>query len=179
MAAGDTRIRLCGRLEVLWNGARVESSLRGRQGRLLFAYLVLHRHRPVRRDELVAAVWPDEAAAGAEASLAPLLSRLRRTVGTEHLEGRGELTLVLPAGGWVDVEALAAAVERARAAVGAGDWAAGASAAGEALAIAEQGLLPGLEAPWIDELRRQHEEVRVEILELVARAGAGAGAGGA
>ncbi len=51
---GATRISLCGRLSVELEGARPE--LPGRQGRLLFAYLVLQRGRPVRRDELVEAL---------------------------------------------------------------------------------------------------------------------------
>jgi len=34
-------------------GEQREAAFRGRQGRLLFAYLALHRGRPVRRDELV------------------------------------------------------------------------------------------------------------------------------
>ena len=46
------RVHLCGRLQVEWDGERLEAAIPGRQGRLLFAYLTLHRERPVRRDEL-------------------------------------------------------------------------------------------------------------------------------
>src|SRR3954463_11699190 len=52
-----TRIHLCGRLIVELQGRRLEESLRGRQGRLLFAYLALNRDRPVRPDELAEALW--------------------------------------------------------------------------------------------------------------------------
>ena len=60
MGSGSARIHLCGRLVVEWDGERLERDLPGRQGRLLFAYLVLHRERPVRRDELIEALWSEE-----------------------------------------------------------------------------------------------------------------------
>ncbi|MEA2172220.1 MAG: family transcriptional regulator, regulator of embCAB operon, partial [Solirubrobacteraceae bacterium] len=53
----QTCIALCGRLAATVDGVAVEERLRGRQGRLLFAYLVLHRDRAVRRDELLEAIW--------------------------------------------------------------------------------------------------------------------------
>ena len=70
-----TRIQLCGRLIVELQGRRLEDTLRGRQGRLLFAYLALHRDRPVRRDELAEALWSGKGAPPAyESLLAPPLS---------------------------------------------------------------------------------------------------------
>ena len=45
-------IHLCGHLRLTMSGAAQELALRGRQGRLLFAFLVLHRGRPVPRDAL-------------------------------------------------------------------------------------------------------------------------------
>ena len=157
---------------MLWNGAEIEQGLRGRQGRLLFAFLVLNRGRATRRDEVVEAVWPDEGApAGVEGHLAPLLSRLRKLLGAEHLEGRRDIRLLLPEGAYVDMEAAAADVERARAAIAAGDGPGGWEAARAALAVAERGLLPGLEAPWIEERRAELGDLRIEALELAARSG--------
>src|SRR5882757_3036610 len=49
----------------------------GRQGRLLFAYLVLNRHRLTSRDELVEALWPHELPTASEAGLNALISKLR------------------------------------------------------------------------------------------------------
>ena len=43
-------------------GERLEDALPGNQGRLLFAYLVLHRDRPVRRDELLEVLWSGDVA---------------------------------------------------------------------------------------------------------------------
>src|ERR1700680_356171 len=56
----STKIQLCGPYVVELEGRRVEQALPGRQGRLLFAYLVLNRDRPVGREELVEAVWSQE-----------------------------------------------------------------------------------------------------------------------
>ena len=50
-------------------GERREAHLRGRQGRLAFAYLVLHRARPVRRDELIEALWAHEGAPPSDTAL--------------------------------------------------------------------------------------------------------------
>src|SRR3712207_992071 len=105
MAAGATRIQLCGRLEAIIEGTRYEDRLRGRQGRLLFAFLVLNRERPVRRDELAEAVGVSD-----DAHLAPPLSRLRSALGAGRIQGRTELTLLLPRDAWVDWEVAAAAL---------------------------------------------------------------------
>jgi len=149
-------------------GRRLEDTLRGRQGRLLFAYLALHRDRPVRRDELAEALWSGKGAPPASDSLlAPPLSRLRKALGPGVLEGRSELQLILPPDAWIDWEAAHAQLRRARET---DDW----EAAREAAEIAERGLLPGLEAPWIDERRGELADLRVEALETAARVGASA-----
>ena len=67
------RIQLCGLFRIDADGRPLEASLPGRQGRMLFAYLVLNRVRPVPRDELFEALWPDSVPAQATASLSVLL----------------------------------------------------------------------------------------------------------
>ena len=128
-----TRIQLCGRLLVEWSGERIERALPGRQGRLLFCYLVLHRHRPVRRDELVAALWADDEAVSGPALLAAPLSRLRKVLGPDRIEGRDELTLVLPDDAVIDWEGVGDGLSRASAAIRADDPAAALAAARAAL----------------------------------------------
>ena len=108
-------IHLCGELRVELAGERREAQLRGRQGRLAFAYLVLHRARPVRRDELIEALWAHEGAPPSDTALAPVLSRLRRAIEPAVLEGRDTLRLVFPEPVWVDVEAIAGHLAAARA----------------------------------------------------------------
>jgi DNA-binding SARP family transcriptional activator len=150
-------IHLCGELRVEFAGARREAQLRGRQGRLAFAYLVLHRARPVRRDELIEALWAHEGAPPSDTALAPVLSRLRRAVEPAVLEGRDTLRLVFPAPVWVDVEAISGYLAAARAGLDA-------NAAQVAATLAEPGLLPDLDAPWLSGLRADLEEQRIEAL---------------
>ena len=174
MSTGSARIHVCGRLVVEWDGERLERDLPGRQGRLLFAYLVLNRDRPVRRDELIEALWSEEGPPPTgDSLLAPPLSRLRKAIGASRLEGRAELSLALPADAWIDWEVARAGLLTARAAIQRGDWRGAWDPALEAVAIAEGGLLPGLEAIWIDERRRELSDLRVEALEAIAAIGVG------
>jgi DNA-binding SARP family transcriptional activator len=158
-------IHLCGHLRLTMSGVAHELGLRGRQGRLLFAFLVLHRARPVPRDALVEALWGEDGLPPSEGALAPVLSRLRRAIEPATVEGRDSLALVLPEPAWVDVEVARDAVKRARAAAAPSDRL---THAQEAMAIAEPGLLPGLEAPWLAAERDALEHLRVEALELAA-----------
>ncbi len=172
---GDTRIQLCGRLVVEVAGRRLEGKLPGRQGRLLVAYLAASRARRATRAELVDALWPDGAPDAVEASLASLLSKLRRVIGGETLEGRAELRLSLPADAWIDVEAAGVAVHRAESAVALGEWERAWAPARAALYTANRGFLPGYEAPWIEERRRKLDDLRVRALEAVGTSGLGMG----
>src|SRR3954469_22228738 len=136
----------------------------------------MNRDRPVRRDELVEALWAEDGQpASGDALLRPPLSRLRKALGEGRLEGRSELTLVLPEGAWVDWEAAHEGLRRTRTALGASDFRTALDSATEAAEIAGRGLLPGLEADWIDERRRELSDLRVEALEALAVAGAALG----
>jgi DNA-binding SARP family transcriptional activator len=77
LEAGSTRIQLCGLLKADIEGRSVAPSLRGRQGRILLAYLVLNRGKAVSRDDLIASIWPDAPPADPPAALRTQLSRLR------------------------------------------------------------------------------------------------------
>src|SRR5215218_1768258 len=118
---GATRIQLCGRLVVELNGRRVENALPGAKGRLLFAYLVLNRDRRLSRDELLTAVYGDEASPDQQPSLSVLLSKLRSVIGQELLAGRSEIELVLLRDAFIDVEAAREALHRAESHVAAGE----------------------------------------------------------
>jgi len=118
-----TRIQLCGRLVVELNGRRVEDALPGPKGKLLFAYLVLNRDRRISRDELLAAVYGEDASPDQHPSLSVLLSKLRNVIGHELLSGRSEIELVLPRDAFVDVEAAREALHRAESHIAAGEWA--------------------------------------------------------
>jgi DNA-binding SARP family transcriptional activator len=166
-----TRVQLCGRLSVEFDGVEIVTALRGRQVRLLLAYLVINRDRRVGREELIGAVWPETAPRSQDAALRTLLSRLRSVAGADVLVGRDELTLALPEPAWIDLEAAAAELEGAGEALERGDPRTAWAHAQIPLNIAGRGLLPGAQAPWLEPLRRDLTQVRLQALEIVGRAG--------
>jgi DNA-binding SARP family transcriptional activator len=169
------RIQLCGLFRIDADGRTLEASLPGRQGRMLFAYLVLNRARPVPRDELFEALWPDSVPAQATASLSVLLSKLRAALVPARIEGRSELHLVLPVPTQVDVEHALESVHSAETAVAVGDWRRAWAPAKAACYVAERPLLVDCEAPWLDEWRRRLGDVHVRALECYAAACLGIG----
>jgi SARP family transcriptional regulator, regulator of embCAB operon len=172
---GETRIQLCGRLLVRLDGRRLEDELAGSKGQLLFAYLVLNRLRRSGRDELLIAVYGEEATADHNPRLSVLLSKLRRVIGPELLTGRAQLELVLPAGAFVDVEAALDGLHRAESHVAVGEWAEAWGPAGIAYHVASRPLLHGHDQPWLDEWRRRLDDVRLRGLECFAEARLGLG----
>ena len=155
-------------------GRRLETTLPGRQGRQLFAYLVLNRHRLAGRDELVEALWPNQPSAG-ETGLNPLISKLRKALGADVVDGRSSLRLRLDADARVDVEVAEAAVHKAESRVALGDDAAAWGPSLVALFIAEREFLPGDEAAWIDDQRTRLGEIGRRALEAYALAALGTG----
>ena len=168
------RVHICGALAIERDGQRLDGMLPGRQGRLLFTYLVVNRHRLVSRDEVAEALWREPDPAAVDARLNPLVSKLRRVFGADSVDGRSALRLCLP-DAWVDLEAAAEAIHRAESAVAQRDWARAWGPALTALFAAERGFLPGEDAPWIDETRRQLDELRLRALECYAAAALGLG----
>jgi DNA-binding SARP family transcriptional activator len=169
------RIQLCGRLVVRLGARRVEAALPGGKGRLLFAYLVLNRLRQVDRDQLLDAVYGEEASLDHQPRLSVLLSRLRSVVGSELLSGRSQIELVLPPDVFVDVEAALEALHRAESHVAAREWAEAWGPAGIAYHVASRPLLAGHDRPWLDEWRRRLDDVRLRGLECFAAARLGLG----
>lgn len=165
-----TTIQLCGRFVVELEGRRVESALPGRQGRLLFAFLVLNRDRAVSRGELVDAVWSRDPPRDPADALAALLSKVRAALGEGYLQGRSELVLVLPTEAFVDVERALAGLHQAESACALADWPRAWGASLAAQMVAGRELLGDYEAEWIDEWRRTLEDVRSRSLECYARA---------
>ena len=172
-------IRLCGPVGLDQDGRSRAAALPGRQGRLLFAYLVLNRDRDCGRAELIDLLWPERPPAAADSALSALLSKLRRALGEGVLAGRSELRLVPPGPIDVDVEVAAAAAARAEAAIDANDWGASAAAAREVLGVDLQTFLPDCDGPWVAECRRELDTVRVRALEVAGRGRSAPGRPGA
>jgi DNA-binding SARP family transcriptional activator len=160
---------------VEWDGERLDARLPGRQGRLLFACLVLNRHRLTSRDELAAAIWPRQPPSAADAGLNALISKLRKILGPGVIDGRASVRLGLGDGAWVDVEVAEQAAHRAESQAALGDWKRAWGPSLTALFIAEREFLPGEEAPWIDGQRQHMAEVRLRALEVYAVAALGIG----
>ncbi len=147
------------------DGRPVEDLLPGRQGRLLFVYLVLNRTRAVRRDELAEAVWPAGPPAAPEVALRALLSKLRSALGEGTVEGRDAVRLCLPPSASVDIEVANAAMHRAESALARGEWTSAWGPAQVALFTAGRELLAGEDVPWIDEQRRALADLHLRALE--------------
>jgi hypothetical protein len=92
-------------------------------GRLLLAYLALNRFRRIDREELLTAVYAEEATPRPSPRLSVLFSKLRHVGGPELLVGRSDSKLVLPPDAFVDVEAALEALHRAESHVANCEWA--------------------------------------------------------
>src|ERR1044072_5704817 len=90
-STAHTYVQLCGNLVVELRGRRIEQRLPSRQGRAVFAFLVLLRPRAVGRDELIEAIWAGTPPKDHAAALTVLLSKLRAAVGADVLVGRGSV----------------------------------------------------------------------------------------
>ena len=170
VSAHPVRIQICGALAVERDGERLEALLPGRQGRLLFTYLVVNRHRHIPRQEVAEALWREPDPVAVDARLNPLLSKLRRVFGLNAVEGGSTIHLVLP-GAWVDLEAAAEAIHRAESSIVQQEWLRAWPSALTALMVAEREFLPGEGALWVDEIRHEMTELRLRALECYAAAG--------
>lgn len=165
-AMGDlARVQLCGTFAVELSGRRIDHLLRGRQGRLLFAYLVLSRLQPVSRSVLVDALWGDDRPLNVGGALNALISKTRAVVGGEVLRGRSELILALPDPAYVDVEVALSMLHAAESAVAMSAWRQAWSPALSALFVVQRTFLPEAEAPWAEVWRRRLGDVRIRALE--------------
>jgi DNA-binding SARP family transcriptional activator len=163
-------VQLCGTFAVELAGRRVDQALPGRQGRLLFAYLVLSRLQRVPRDALVDALWGDSPPATAGAALSVVISKVRAAVGPDVLRGRTELSLALPEPAYVDVETAASALHAAESAVAQRDWRRAWTLSLTAQFVARRGFLPETDAAWAQAWRRRLAETRSRALECYATA---------
>lgn len=164
-----TQIELCGSLRADIGGRQMTARLPGRQGRSLFAFLVVNRHRPVSRHELHQVLWPQNLPEAPETGLSTVLARVRRVVGDGVIEGRAELGLNLDPDAQIDVERAVADAQEAECALAEGDSHAAIASADAALQTIARPLLPGLEGTWIDDLQTELTDFEPGQLEVVAR----------
>ena len=173
----NIRIYLTGRVAIEVDGSVVvdERRLRGRQGRLLFAYLVCERPRPVSKDELAAVVWPSDLSASWEGALSALVSRLATVLSSGPLEARGvtlsrgfgQYRLHLPADVWIDMEAGLSALDRAEAALRTGQRGSLLGAATVAATIARRPFLTGVDGFWVESQRSRLSRQLLRALDCL------------
>jgi DNA-binding SARP family transcriptional activator/ABC-type branched-subunit amino acid transport system substrate-binding protein len=159
-----------------------EQRFPGRQGRIVFAYLAAQNGRPVPRDELADLLWDDELPATWVKALGVLMTKLRSLLEECGIDGSTALTsafgcykLTLPPGSWIDVDAALEALERAEAELAVGDVVEAKTQAGIAAVLARRIFLPGEDAAWVEEKRRELHEVLVRAVECLRDASFGAG----
>jgi SARP family transcriptional regulator, regulator of embCAB operon len=151
-----------------------ERRLIGRQGRLVFAFLVGEHLRAVSRDELAEELWLDSQPPSWERSLSALISKLRALLASAGIPGValtgsfGHYQLLLSADVWIDVEAASEAIDRAESALR-GDrpqeawgW------AQVAYQISRRSFLLGEDGPWVTLKRSELREVLVRAHECLS-----------
>jgi YVTN family beta-propeller protein len=177
------RITLAGRVSIAAGENEVrEERLAGRQGRLLFAYLVIERGRPVPRDELADVLWGASPPATWEKGLTVLVSRLRAALADSTLGGGSALSnalgcyrLELPDRTWVDIEAATAATREAAAALVDGRLDAALTRGTNALEVLRRPFLAGDEGLWVEAKRRELADVADEAFACCVDANLAAG----
>jgi peptide/nickel transport system substrate-binding protein len=171
-------VSVAGRLSIRSDGVLIdEERFPGRQGRLVFAYLVANEGRPVLRADLAEALWGEALPATWEKALGVIASKLRALIGECGLDGGKALTaafgcycLVLPEGTWVDIIAAAEAADAAEAALSADRLETAKGEAARAVSLARRPLLPGEEGSWVERERRKLSDVLVRALECLSDA---------
>jgi DNA-binding SARP family transcriptional activator len=174
------RIYLCGRLAI----ERGETILRerdfpARQGRRLWAFLVLRRRGPAGREDLAEAIWGDAIPDAWDSTLNALISRIRamlRPLPDVAIRGEiGRYQLILPGSVVIDHERARAALHTAETALRREDWPLALSESRVAMEIAARGFLDGEEGPWIEGQRRALADLRLHATEASIEADLGRG----
>lgn len=172
------KIFLAGRVAAESDGAVLdESGFPGRQGRLLFACLVLARGKPVTRHELAGVLWDDVPPTSWQSALRVLVSKLRRSLaGLAELEATGGgYRLELPPAIWVDVLAAETAVHEAEDGLAAGELDAAVAAGTLAESLLCERFMPGDDGAWVLTRRRELDAARIRALDVLADASLRAG----
>jgi SARP family transcriptional regulator, regulator of embCAB operon len=156
------RVYLCGRVMVECPERLVcDSDLAGRQGRLLFAYLMSRSGQPVSKADVMRALWDDKRPPSADTALNAVVSKLRsalRRVGVVPPDGIscdvGTYRCAIQ-DAWIDLETARAAIDRADGAWRAGDLSTAWTNANVAATITRRQFLPDEQRPWVERERER------------------------
>lgn len=179
------RIYLAGRIALEVDGEVTlnERRFRGKQGRLVFAYLVSEKTRPVSREELAVLLWPEEMPPTWDVALSALMSRLHRLLSSDGMKasgvslsrGFGQYKLLLPSDTWIDLEAVTSALDAAESVLRNGHPQRLLGPAHVAATIARRPFLAGIEGNWVEAQRQRLERQLLRALECLGRMGLSVG----
>ena len=172
------RVFLAGRVAVEVDGRPIdEDRFAGRQGRLVFAYLVMEHDRAVPHEELAEAIWDGSPPTSWRKALSVIVSKVRAMLAGCAIDGPDVLKsafgcyrLELPPGSWVDVLEAIDSVQKAEQTLAAGELEASDGAARRAASLARPQFLPGDEGAWVDAKRRELFDVLRRALACLADA---------
>lgn len=172
---------VAGALGLGHDGARIEDrAFGGPQPRLVAAMLLVDRDRAWAPEQLAAQLWPSGPPERWRPAVRGLVSRLRALLAEVGVEGEvvtsrsGHYHVEL-ADLSVDLEIAHDEVVRAAGALADGRLAVADDLAARARAVLSRPILAGLDAPWVEELRRVVGPDHVESLLLLGRARRGQG----
>ncbi len=176
LAGRRVRVQLCGRMCVQSDdGVMIDSSaFPGRQGRIVFAYLVSTPH-PVPREVLADLLWPERLPDAWRRDLAAVVSKLRALLArlgldaTTALRGGGDsYQLVVSPRPEVDADAVVARLAEAESALRRGDLGGALQAAQSVVEVARRAFLPGEAGDWVAQRRDALEGLLLAALEIIA-----------
>lgn len=159
MALGEVEVRMDGRkvLDLEWESEKSKE---------LFLLLLSHK-RPLRRDEIVAALWPDAGGRKASSAFHSTLYRLRRALYFECVIESGGAYALNPSGTFrYDVRDFEGAVEAARRM--AEDDPSYVDTLREAIDLYRGPFAPNLEGEWADARRLRFEQAFLEVAAKLA-----------
>lgn len=180
----ELRIYVCGRLAVESATDYVlETGFPARQGRRLWAYMVLNRQRPVGRQELAASVWTEHEPDAWDEALSALASRLRSVLrpvsasqpGLSLLGEPGRYMLRMPTNVFVDYERALKAIHVTETLMRRDLHGPALAEARVAREIASRGFLAGEEGQWVEVQRRRLADIHMRALEHTVQAELGRG----
>jgi DNA-binding SARP family transcriptional activator len=169
--APDVQLRCFAKFELVVDGQPVDTGLVKPRARALLHLLALHAGRAVHRDQILAALWPDEDERAGVRSLQVAVSALRQLLERE-VGQHGAAVLARDGGGYVlgvgrgsaDVVVFADAIERARTARAASRPLEAVAACTLALETYRGDLLPEEgAAEWVVESRERHRIAAADV----------------
>lgn len=175
MAEHSLRIHILGKILVEVAGSVVlhEGQLRGKQGRLAFAYLVANRGRSISKADLAGVLWPEGAPPAWEGALSALLSRPRRLLsavgdGSTTIHGAsGHYELSIPSDAWIDVDVATRAIDEAEGCLRRGAFKEAFGPAALAATLVRREFLPGIDCAWADSERARLRRMHLRALDCI------------